>query len=316
MEILIIDDETEYRLVLRDYLVLKGYEVVEARNGEEALNRISNVLPDLIISDLNMPVMNGELLYAKIKESDSAQGIIPFIFLSGNMDDTATIKWLVQGVHYCIRKPVSFEYLAAHIHSIFENTGRINKFVEKQVDKIADAFPDMLLDYFPNGSVSIKSIEDLATFTAKVITQLHSEKEITSSLATDKLHHSSKLHDDADSPAHEYRILRLYAKEYKTRQTLVLAPPIENLSWELIFLVAEAEFSDKKIYVSDLYISFNAAKSTVNERINSLLIDGVFQKNSHPTDRRKLFVSLTDEFKKLLIEHVRGNIDVVRRSLS
>ena len=316
MKICIIDDEAEYRSVLRDYLVLKGYEVVVAQNGEEALNIINKALPDLIISDVNMPVMNGEKLYAKIKESESIEGIIPFIFLSGNLDQAATIKWLIQGVHYCLQKTVSFEYIAAHIHSIFQNTVRINKFVEKQFDMIADVFPDRLPAYFPNGGVLGKSIEELANFTLKVITQLHSEKGINILSAGDQVNNNSNVFDDIDSNVDEIRILKLYAKEYKERQSLVLAPPIENLSWDLIFLVAEADFSGEKVYVSDLYFSFKAAKSTVNERINSMIMDKIFKKSSHPTDKRKLLVNLTDNFKTALIEHVRNNINLVRRSVS
>ena len=315
MKILIIDDEAEYRSVLRDYLVLKGYVVVEAQNGEEALNEINNALPDLIISDINMPVMDGEKLYTKIKESESVEGIIPFIFLSGNIDTAASIKWLIQGVHYCLQKPVSLEYLEAHIYSIFQNTGRINKFVEKQFGKISDEFPDQLEGYFPRGGVLGKSIEDFANFTLKAFKKLHLENEINIRSTEDQVKSISKIPDGVDSKIQEYKILKLYAKEYKDRQSLVFAPPIENLSWDLIFLVAEADFSAEKIYVSDLYISFNAAKSTVNERINSLIMDKIFQKSNHPTDKRKLLVSLTDNFKKALIDHVRSNIDMVRQSV-
>jgi CheY-like chemotaxis protein/DNA-binding MarR family transcriptional regulator len=314
LKILIIDDEAVYRSVLKDYLTLKGYEVVEAQNGEEALNKINKALPDLIISDMNMPVMNGEKLYERIKESDTAESIIPFIFLSGSLDKMATMKWLVQGVHYCLQKPISLEYLAAHIHSIFQNMGRINKFVQNQFIKVSDIFPGHFEGYFQSSSALGKSFEEFTNFTLNVIERLHSENKANIISNETQVKHNSKVLDDTINKTDAVRILKHYAKEYKERQSLVLVPPIENLSWDLIFLVAEADFSDKKVHVSDLYISFNAAKSTINERINALIIDDIFQKSNHPSDKRRLLVKLTDKFKKTLINHVQSNIDTIRLS--
>ena len=316
MKILIIDDEAEYRSVLKEYLTLEGYEVVEAQNGEDALNKINKTLPDLIISDMKMPIMNGETLYEKIKESDSAESIIPFIFLSGNIDKTETMKWLVQGVHYCLQKPVSLDYLAAHIHSVFQNTSRINKFVKKQFNKVSDIFPGHFEGYFHSSNALGKSFEEFTNFTLNVIERLNSENKTNTLSNENQVKHNSKVLDDTINKTDAVRILKLYAKEYKDRQSLVLVPPIENLSWELIFLVAEADFSDNQIHVSDLYISFNAAKSTVNERINALIIDEIFQKSNHPSDKRRLLVKLTDKFKKILIKHVQSNIDTIRLSLN
>src|ERR1051326_561165 len=57
--ILVVDDDPQIRRVLRTALVAQGYEAIDARNGEEAIERLNEEKPDLIILDVNMPRMNG-----------------------------------------------------------------------------------------------------------------------------------------------------------------------------------------------------------------------------------------------------------------
>src|SRR2546428_10223351 len=57
--ILVVDDDPQIRRVLRTALVAQGYEATDARNGEEAMERLQEEKPDLIIRDVNMPRMNG-----------------------------------------------------------------------------------------------------------------------------------------------------------------------------------------------------------------------------------------------------------------
>jgi DNA-binding response OmpR family regulator len=299
---LIIDDEPEYRSVLKDFLELSGYCIDEAENGEDALQQLDRKLPNLIISDINMPVMSGERLYEKIQEGVCAESTIPFVFLSGNIDNTKSIQWLNQGVYFCLQKPVDLEYLAALINSIFENAGRTHKFVEKQFDKVVSAFPELRLHYPSTSNNLLELIEEFTSVLATGIKDLYfNNKNI---IATPDSHAKSSQLD-------EYQVLRLYSEEYRKRQSMVVTQPLETLTWDLILLVAETDFSDNKISVSDLYISFHAAKSTVNERINSLVLDGVFQKSNHPVDKRRSMVSLTGVFKTALKQHIKSNIKMI-----
>ena len=302
MNILIIDDEPEYRSVLKDFLELYGYRIDEAENGEAALKQLDRKLPNLIISDINMPVMSGERLYEKIQEEISAESMIPFVFLSGNIDNTKSIQWLNQGVYFCLQKPVDLEYLAALINSIFENAGRTHKFVEKQLDKVAGTFPELLPNYPSTSNSLLELIEEFTSVLAAGIKDLLFNNKETI-IAPNRRVKSSQLN--------EHQMLRLYSEEYRKRQTMVATQPLETLSWDLILLVAETDFSGDKISVSDLYISFHAAKSTVNERINSLVLDGVFQKSSHPVDKRRSMVSLTEVFKTALKQHIKSNIEMI-----
>lgn len=66
--ILIVDDEARIRKVLVDILRLQGYDTYEAFNGEDALEKIAKCIPDLVISDINMPGMDGFQLFSIIHE--------------------------------------------------------------------------------------------------------------------------------------------------------------------------------------------------------------------------------------------------------
>jgi two-component system, NtrC family, nitrogen regulation response regulator NtrX len=83
-EILIVDDETDFRLLLAELLVDEGYRVTTARNGEEALNLLmkTSTLPHLITIDINMPVKDGLTLKKEIR---AIYPEIPVVFISGNI---------------------------------------------------------------------------------------------------------------------------------------------------------------------------------------------------------------------------------------
>jgi len=72
--ILVVDDDPQIRRVLRTTLVAQGYEVDDARNGEEALERMRSQKPDLIILDVNMPGMSGIEVCKVLKEQAAKEG--------------------------------------------------------------------------------------------------------------------------------------------------------------------------------------------------------------------------------------------------
>jgi len=86
MLVLIVDDEEGMVNVLRALLQSKGYEVLSARNGSEALERIKQVKVDVVISDIYMPVMDGIRLHKALRERPETAKM-PFIFISGYDDE-------------------------------------------------------------------------------------------------------------------------------------------------------------------------------------------------------------------------------------
>jgi PAS domain S-box-containing protein len=107
--ILIVDDNDTNREMLTD--VLGHHKTVEARDGAEALQRTRDIRPDLIITDILMPTMDGYELTRKLRE-DAALAVIPVIFYSAHyMTHEASALAAKCGVQYIIEKPVDAEAL-------------------------------------------------------------------------------------------------------------------------------------------------------------------------------------------------------------
>jgi two-component system, response regulator, stage 0 sporulation protein F len=80
--ILVVDDDADFRDGLRLALEMKGYQVEEAANGKEALDRIEQKPPLLVLLDLQMPVMNGRELLQKLRGAPDTKEI-PVVIISG-----------------------------------------------------------------------------------------------------------------------------------------------------------------------------------------------------------------------------------------
>jgi len=75
-KILLVDDEDSIHLLYREELEEEGYEVYSAMSGEEALEKLNSIAPDLVILDINMPGMNGIDALRRIKEINSNLPVI------------------------------------------------------------------------------------------------------------------------------------------------------------------------------------------------------------------------------------------------
>ena len=113
MRILVVDDEPQITRVLRMSLQSSGYEVVLARDGVEAMERFRESAPDLIITDLSMPVMDGlELTRAIRLLADT-----PIIVLSVREGETMKVAALDEGADDYITKPFSMQELLARVRA-------------------------------------------------------------------------------------------------------------------------------------------------------------------------------------------------------
>jgi two-component system, sensor histidine kinase and response regulator len=90
MNVLVVDDEPEYRLIMRSVLSSEGYEVIVAENGEEALRKMSEVPVDIVITDIYMPVMDG-IKFNRAARATSGFEHVPFLFVSA-FDDQHTLE--------------------------------------------------------------------------------------------------------------------------------------------------------------------------------------------------------------------------------
>lgn len=114
--ILVVEDNEELKAFLRNILS-ENYTVIMASNGEEGLQRAADNLPDLIISDVMMPVMDGLEMVRLIKENNNICHI-PIIVLSAKASLDDRIAGLEQGIDDYITKPFSATYLKTRIASL------------------------------------------------------------------------------------------------------------------------------------------------------------------------------------------------------
>lgn len=118
--VLIVEDNHTLRRLL-EYRLGKHYDVRAAQHGEEALTMVEEALPDLIVSDIMMPRMDGFALLAVLRQDERTR-TIPFIFLTAKTDDPSRTKGLGEGVDDYITKPFDIDFLLTRIERILERT--------------------------------------------------------------------------------------------------------------------------------------------------------------------------------------------------
>ena len=114
--LLIAEDNDDLRFYLKDNL-LEHYQIHEASNGEEALKKIQKIVPDLIISDIMMPGMDGIELCRRVK-SDRTICHIPLVLLTARSSEQQQLEGLEKGADDYITKPFNFQILEAKIDNI------------------------------------------------------------------------------------------------------------------------------------------------------------------------------------------------------
>jgi two-component system sensor histidine kinase/response regulator len=115
-KILIIDDELNIRETINELLHLKNYETKTANNGQEALDILDTWYPDLIICDIMMPVMDGQV-FQKIVQTNKYFSTIPFIFLTAKTEDDLMRNCFNEGADDFLTKPFKVNELLKVVES-------------------------------------------------------------------------------------------------------------------------------------------------------------------------------------------------------
>ena len=121
--LLVVDDDTSLLLAVSETLRAEGYVVVTARHGAEALVSIAQRLPDLIISDIRMPIMNGYQLARKLRSAPHTR-LVPIVFLTAKDETADRVAGFRSGVDAYLTKPFEPEELVAIIAGILERVQR------------------------------------------------------------------------------------------------------------------------------------------------------------------------------------------------
>ena len=114
--LLLIDDDPNLILLVKDYLEFRGYNVVTAENGREALEILDDKVPDMIICDVMMPEMDGYSLVQHIRQEPTTNRI-PVLFLSAKGQSQDRVKGLNEGADVYMVKPFEPEELVAQVES-------------------------------------------------------------------------------------------------------------------------------------------------------------------------------------------------------
>ena len=114
IKVLVLDDDPAMQGLLLRQLKASGLEVVAARDGIDGLARLESFSPDVIVSDVSMPGLDGFKFLDALKKADATRSI-PVIFLTANDDPESMHKGLDRGARFYLTKPVRAEKLVAAI---------------------------------------------------------------------------------------------------------------------------------------------------------------------------------------------------------
>jgi signal transduction histidine kinase/DNA-binding response OmpR family regulator/streptogramin lyase len=131
VQVLVVEDNTELRRFLTQNL-LREYTVLEAENGLKGYEQAIRTIPDVIISDVMMPGLDGVSLCGKLK-TDERTSHIPFILLTAKADVESRLQGLSTGADDYLTKPFNLEELQLRIRNLLESRNRIQERFGKQI---------------------------------------------------------------------------------------------------------------------------------------------------------------------------------------
>ncbi len=117
-KVLVVDDEAQIRLAVQRALSARGYDVDVAADGQEAVDRAAVSMPDLIVLDLNMPVLDGLEVCRRVR----AWSDVPIIVLSVREDEPDKVAALDLGADDYLTKPFGVGELLARVHALLRRS--------------------------------------------------------------------------------------------------------------------------------------------------------------------------------------------------
>jgi two-component system, sensor histidine kinase and response regulator len=142
--ILVVDDEQLNLDIIRETLVFAGFQPELFNSPKDALAKLrANFRPDLIISDLNMPVINGFMFYEQVREIPELD-MVPFIFLTSISDEDNIRYGKELGADDYIQKPFKAANLISCIKGKLKRAKRITRSVDSEMNKIKEKILEML----------------------------------------------------------------------------------------------------------------------------------------------------------------------------
>ncbi|ODS33452.1 MAG: two-component response regulator [Candidatus Scalindua rubra] len=111
-KILVVDDEVKAYELIKRFLETRGYNVITSTSGEDAIEKVKNEKPDVILLDIRMPGMEGTEVLKRVREFDKDVGII---MVTAVKEEETGKEALKLGADEYITKPIDFDYLETSI---------------------------------------------------------------------------------------------------------------------------------------------------------------------------------------------------------
>ena len=121
LTILVTDDNVGTRLSVSDYLEMSGYSVIAAEDGQQALSMIEIYHPHVLVTDINMPRMDGYELVRQVRQKPAFR-LLPVVFLTERTSTEERIKGYQTGCDLYLPKPFEMQELGAVIRNLLERS--------------------------------------------------------------------------------------------------------------------------------------------------------------------------------------------------
>ena len=122
-QIMVVDDEAGVRELVCDALRIAGFETLQANDGMSALTALRTVKPDLLIIDINMPLMDGFDLVERLRTQND---LTPVLMLSARIDRADITRGLSLGADDYVTKPFGLEELLLRVKAILRRTSKVS----------------------------------------------------------------------------------------------------------------------------------------------------------------------------------------------
>ena len=160
-KILIADDESRIRKLVNDFLSKEGYEVIEAKDGKEALNKFYSDKPSLVILDVMMPEYNGLEVCEEIRDTSD----IPIIILTAKDTESDELNGFNKGADEYIAKPFSPKVLVARVNALLRRSNVLSaESILEAGEIVVDINAHNVLVAGKNIVLSVKEFELLCYF--------------------------------------------------------------------------------------------------------------------------------------------------------
>jgi signal transduction histidine kinase len=137
--VLVVDDDPSVRRVLRDILTLQHVEVIEADNGQRALDILVDDVPDLVLLDVTMPQVDGMAVLERVQEIPAVRHV-PIIMLTGRTGSAAIMAGLDRGASDYITKPFEIGELTARVRASLRTSALLAELASRnrELDQFAE----------------------------------------------------------------------------------------------------------------------------------------------------------------------------------